>query len=46
MSKVKLSKKRRTKDGMLENGTFSVNILSASMAQATDYCGLRSGAKT
>jgi flavin reductase (DIM6/NTAB) family NADH-FMN oxidoreductase RutF len=41
-----MGKKRRTKDGMLENGTFSVNIPSASMVRATDYCGIRTGART
>jgi flavin reductase (DIM6/NTAB) family NADH-FMN oxidoreductase RutF len=40
-----MAKKRRTKDGMAENGTFSVNIPSTGQVAETDYCGLVSGAK-
>lgn len=31
--------------GIIENGTFSVNIPSSSMVKITDYCGLVSGKK-
>ncbi|MGA3174776.1 MAG: flavin reductase family protein [Syntrophorhabdales bacterium] len=31
--------------GIRQNGTFSVNIPSASMVEATDYCGIVSGKK-
>jgi len=40
-----MGKKRRTKDGMVENGTFSVNIPDTSMVVETDYCGITSGGK-
>jgi len=38
-----MGKKRRTKDGIIENGTFSINIPDRGLAMKTDYCGLRSG---
>ncbi len=38
-----LGKRRRTKDGILENGTFSVNLPDREMIVETDWCGLRSG---
>ncbi len=38
-----MAKERRTKDGMLENGTFSVNLPSTALAAATDYVGITSG---
>jgi flavin reductase (DIM6/NTAB) family NADH-FMN oxidoreductase RutF len=38
-----LGKDRATKDGIVENGTFSVNIPSVSNVAATDYCGINSG---
>ena len=41
-----MAKERRTKDGILENGTFSVNIPSAGMAAVTDYVGINSGHET
>jgi flavin reductase (DIM6/NTAB) family NADH-FMN oxidoreductase RutF len=45
MMGVVLGKERRTKDGILESGVFSVNIPRADQAQVTDYCGLNSGYK-
>lgn len=41
-----MAKKRRTKDGIVENGTFSVNLPTAAMSVETDYCGLHSGYDT
>lgn len=35
-----------TPKGILETGTFSVNIPPAGLVEKTDYCGLVSGAKT
>ncbi|MFZ0005650.1 flavin reductase family protein [Methanoregula sp.] len=32
-----------TPEGIVENGTFSVNLPSASLVEKTDYCGLVSG---
>ena len=40
---VALNKAHYTNQGVRANGTFSVNIPSAAMAEATDYCGLHSG---
>ncbi len=40
---VSLNKKHYTVRGILENGTFSVNIPSARYMRETDYCGLVSG---
>jgi flavin reductase (DIM6/NTAB) family NADH-FMN oxidoreductase RutF len=42
---VALNKVHYTNTGIKENGTFSVNIPSAEMAEVTDYCGLVSGSK-
>ncbi len=42
---VALNKVHYTNKGIKENGTFSVNIPSAEMAEAADYCGLVSGSK-
>ena len=42
---VALNKVHYTNKGIKENGTFSVNIPSAEMVEATDYCGLVSGSK-
>jgi flavin reductase (DIM6/NTAB) family NADH-FMN oxidoreductase RutF len=42
---VALNKVHYTNPGIKENGTFSVNIPSAAMADVTDYCGLVSGKK-
>ena len=40
-----LNKVHYTNGGIRENGTFSVNIPSAEIAEKTDYCGLVSGSK-
>jgi len=40
---VVMGKDRRTKDGILENRTFSINLPDAGAAAATDFCGLVSG---
>lgn len=42
---VVMGKERRTKDGILENGTFSINLPDPNAAAATDFCGLNSGYK-
>jgi flavin reductase (DIM6/NTAB) family NADH-FMN oxidoreductase RutF len=42
---VALNRSHYTNAGIRENGTFSVNIPSASMVVITDYCGLVSGRK-
>jgi len=40
-----LGKGHYSNPGITENGTFSVNIPSVSMAEATDFCGIVSGKK-
>jgi len=40
---VVMAKKRCTKDGIMENGTFSISIPSNEMAVAVDHCGITSG---
>ncbi|MFA5385368.1 MAG: flavin reductase family protein [Eubacteriales bacterium] len=40
---VSLKKTRYTNDGIEENKTFSVNIPSVELMEATDYCGIKSG---
>lgn len=40
---VSLNKKHQTPKGIIENGTFSINIPSADYVIETDYCGLVSG---
>lgn len=40
-----LSPKHRTSRGIEETGLLSLNVPSASMVEATDYCGLYSGDK-
>ena len=42
---VTMNKAHYTNAGIKENGTFSVNIPSAEMAEVTDYCGVVSGSK-
>jgi flavin reductase (DIM6/NTAB) family NADH-FMN oxidoreductase RutF len=42
---IALGKAHYTNPGIKENGTFSVNIPSAAMADVTDYCGIVSGNK-
>jgi flavin reductase (DIM6/NTAB) family NADH-FMN oxidoreductase RutF len=41
-----MGKKRRTKDGIVENGSFSVNLPSTELAVPTDHCGISSGYDT
>ncbi len=43
---VSLNKVHYTPKGILENGTFSINIPSADYVTETDYCGLVSGNTT
>lgn len=38
-----MNKTHYTNAGIKENGTFSLNIPSTKMAEATDYCGIVSG---
>lgn len=40
-----MGKKRKTKDGILENRTFSINIPDSKLAVETDWCGLNTGYK-
>ncbi len=40
---VALNKAHHTNAGIRENGAFSVNIPSAGLVKATDYCGIVSG---
>jgi len=40
---VVMGKDRRTKDGIRENRTFSINLPGAEQAAAADHCGLVSG---
>lgn len=40
---ISLNRKHHTVKGILENGTFSINIPSAKFMLETDYCGLVSG---
>ena len=42
---VGLNKRQHTPAGILETGTFSVNIPSADRVAETDYCGIVSGSK-
>ncbi len=42
---VALGKAHLTNTGIRQNGTFSVNIPSEAIAEATDYCGIVSGRK-
>ena len=45
MIAIAINKGRRTEKGIVENGTFSVNIPSAKFTVETDYCGIVSGNK-
>jgi flavin reductase (DIM6/NTAB) family NADH-FMN oxidoreductase RutF len=45
MMAIAINKARHTEKGILENGTFSVNIPSAKHVVETDYCGIASGSK-
>lgn len=40
---VSIGRGRHTLEGILENGTFSVNIVSLEMTERADYCGMVSG---
>ena len=40
---VVLGKDRATKDGIVENGNFSLNVPSEFNVAAVDYCGINSG---
>jgi flavin reductase (DIM6/NTAB) family NADH-FMN oxidoreductase RutF len=40
---VSMNKRHYTNAGIVENGTFSVNLPSVDLARETDYCGLVSG---
>lgn len=42
---VVMGKERRTKDGILENKTFSINLPDVNTVAAADHCGLVSGYK-
>jgi flavin reductase (DIM6/NTAB) family NADH-FMN oxidoreductase RutF len=42
---VSLNKNAHTSKGIIENGTFSVNVPSADYVVETDYCGIVSGKK-
>jgi flavin reductase (DIM6/NTAB) family NADH-FMN oxidoreductase RutF/predicted transcriptional regulator YdeE len=43
---VSLTKTHHTPKGIIENGTFSINIPSSDLVIETDYCGLASGKTT
>lgn len=43
---VSLNRHHHTPKGIIENGTFSINIPSADYVTKTDYCGLVSGKTT
>ena len=45
MIEVALRKGRFSSEGIKENETFSVNTASVDLIEATDYCGIYSGAK-
>jgi flavin reductase (DIM6/NTAB) family NADH-FMN oxidoreductase RutF len=45
MIAIAINKARQTEKGIVENGTFSVNIPSSEFSVETDYCGLVSGSK-
>ena len=40
---VSLNKNHHTPKGIIENGTFSINVPSADFVVETDYCGPVSG---
>lgn len=42
---VGLQKVRHTLKGIVEQGTFSINVPSASLARQVDFCGIYSGAR-
>ena len=46
MIAVGIGKRHYTVPFIVENGTFSINVPSATMREKVDYCGLVSGEKT
>jgi len=40
---ISMNKRHYTNPGIMENGTFSVNVPSSKMVKVTDYCGMVSG---
>ncbi len=40
---ISIGRERHTLEGIMENGTFSVNIVSLEMTERADYCGMVSG---
>jgi flavin reductase (DIM6/NTAB) family NADH-FMN oxidoreductase RutF len=42
---VAIRKERYTSKGIEQEGTFSINVPSVSLARKTDYCGIHSGRK-
>lgn len=46
MIAVGINRANATPEGIRKNGTFSVNLPTTAMLQATDYCGLVSGKDT
>ena len=40
---ISLNRKHHSVKGLLENGTFSINVPTSSNLLETDYCGLVSG---
>ncbi len=45
MLSVAIRRSRYTRKGIEEDGSFSVNVASASQASEVDFCGIESGAK-
>lgn len=46
MAAVSINKAHHTPKGILETGTFSINVPGVRMVEAADYCGLTSGKNT
>ncbi|MDK2974924.1 MAG: hypothetical protein PWP08_1295 [Methanofollis sp.] len=46
MIAIGINRAHATAEGIVENGSFSVNVPHAGMVEATDYCGLVSGKNT
>jgi flavin reductase (DIM6/NTAB) family NADH-FMN oxidoreductase RutF len=42
---ISIGKNNHTTKGIIENGTFSINVPSEDLVIQTDYCGITSGAK-
>ena len=45
MVSVAVQHSRHTHGGIIQNGTFSVNLPSTDMVRETDYCGIKHGSK-